>query len=394
MTTRLAIFATHPVQYQAPLWQALAAMPNLEVTVYYFSDFSIRGAVDPGFGVEVAWDTPLLEGYHSEFISRDTDISKVCSLRLPHARQLLQQERFDAVLIQGYTHPFERQAVLAARRLGVKVVMRGEFSDRGQRKNLLKTFIRNQYLKWFYSHVDAFCYIGEDAKQHLLARRIPKKNLFFSPYSVDTTGFIAQSKAYNRVSTRKKMGLDEKDFVFLFSGKLIPRKEPLLLLDALEQLPSRENVALIVLGDGPLKTQVVERGKALLGSRFLFQGFVNQSKLGQYFLAADAFVLPSNHETWGLVVNEAMQFGLPVIVSDRVGCHRDLIGDHNTGIVFKSGASGSLARALAGLAASPDAARRLGHNAQKLIQAYSTEQNAMGVREAVASALQADRDGS
>ena len=389
MITRLAIFATHPVQYQTPLWRALAAKPDLDVTVYYFSDFSIRGAVDPGFGVKVAWDTPLLEGYRSEFISRNTDISKISSLRLPHAQELLQKERFDAVLIQGYMHPFERQIVRAAKTLGVKVLMRGEFADI-RRRSVFQTVARRLYLKWFYAHISAFCYIGMEAKRHLLKFNISETCLSFSPYCVDTSLFEAQRKQFSRSLSRSRLGLKEGHFCFLFSGKLIPRKEPLLLLDALAKLPQRDKMALLVVGDGPLREQVVERGKAALGNRFLFHGFVNQSKLGEYYLAADAFVLPSNHETWGLVVNEAMQFGLPVIVSDRVGCHRDLVEDHETGSVFISGDVDSLAQALGKIACSPDTARRQGHNARKRILPFSTENSAMGVWRAINDESQAN----
>ena len=156
------------------------------------------------------------------------------------------------------------------------------------------------------------------------------------------------------------------------------------MLEAIEKLPQRDNVALIVIGDGPLKGQVIKRGVETLGSRFLFQGFVNQSKLGKFYQAADALVFPSSiSETWGLVANEAMQFERPIILSDMVGCHRDLIADHDTGIVFKSGDSDSLAQALGKLASSPDTARRMGRNAYRRVQKYSIEESAQGILEAI-----------
>lgn len=382
MTIRLAIFATHPVQYHVPIWRILTSLPHLDVMVYYFSDFSIRGAKDPGFGVKVSWDVPLLEGYRSEFISRDTDISKVASLQLPYAKDLLIRERIDAIMIQGYMHPFERQVIRAAKSMGLKIIMRGEFADL-RKRNFLKNILRYYYLKWFYSHVDAFCYIGDEARRHLLHLNVPEKKLFFSPYSVDTQLFTTQINKLNRFVVREDLGLTNEHFCFIFSGKLIPRKEPILLLDALSKIQQRDNIALIMLGDGPLREQIIERGKAVLGPRFLFRGFVNQSELGKYFLAADAFVLPSSRETWGLVVNEAMQFGLPVIVSDNVGCQSNLVSNHDTGQVFLSGNSDSLASALTLLAKSPETARRQGEKAKMHIKNFTSESSANGISEAL-----------
>ena len=383
MTKRLALFATHPVQYHVPIWRGLAKTPGLEVTVYYFSNHSIRGTVDAGFDVPVAWDVPLLEGYEHEFISRTADLARPNSVGVPNAGRVLRDGRYDCVLLLGYMHRFERQVIRAARRLGIRTVMRGEFADIGRHRGLVRRLVRGQYLKWFYSHVDAFCYIGEEARRHLLERGIPEEKLFFSPYSVDSTLFEAQRRMYDRGERRADLGLTEDCFTFLFSGKLIPRKDPLILLEALRRLHRHEQVALIVLGDGPLKTQVVKLGSDLLGSRFLFRGFVNQSQLGQYFLAADAFVLPSNVETWGLVVNEAMHFGLPVIVSDQVGCHRDLVIEGKTGLIFQSGDAQALSFALQHLMQDTAEAKRMGRNAQQHIRLYSTEASVAGIMRAI-----------
>ncbi len=188
---------------------------------------------------------------------------------------------------------------------------------------------------------------------------------------------------YDRVQSRSILGLGESTFAFLFSGKLISRKEPLLFLDAVSQLPNLDEVAVVMLGDGPLRDKVVRRGNDVLGSRFLFQGFVNQSKLGRYFKAADAFILPSSGETWGLVVNEAMQFGLPVVVSSGVGCRRDLIVEGETGFTFRRGDVVALAETLNRLMSDPFKARSMGIKARKLISRYSTEASAKGLLAAI-----------
>lgn len=349
--------------------------------VHYFSDHSVRGGIDSGFGIPVTWDVPLLDGYRSEFISKQADLKKPRSVRIPDPEALLQKEKYDCVFIHGYTRAFERQLICAARRVRAKVIMRGEFSD-ARARSRIKAFARNIYLRWFYTRVDAFCYIGTNAKEHLLRRRVPEKKLFFSPYSADTALLETQKRTFSRDAGRRDLGIGDSDFAFLFSGKLMPLKRPLLLLNALDRVPDKQKVHLIVLGDGELRDSTVELGHRVLGSRFHYCGFVNQSKLGKYFQAADAFVLPSERETWGLVVNEAMQYGLPAIVSDAVGCQTDLVEEGKTGFVFRSGSIEEFSSALQRAISNPQA-ELMKRNVMKQIGAYTTQSSVSGILRAL-----------
>lgn len=383
MNTRLAIFASHPIQYQVPLWRGLAAHPGLDVEVFYFSDHSVRGGVDPDFGVPTAWDVPLLDGYKHCFLSRAADLSRPHSIRVTKPMRRLRDGGFHWILVQGYTFGFDSQMVRVAKRLGIKVLMRGEFADHGVRRGWLKRIVRDRYLRWLYAQVDAFGVIGVEARRHLLRLGVSKERLFFSPYSVDTALFETQRRSCDRTITRGRLGLTDRHFVFLFSGKLIPRKAPLLLLAALERLSERDRLALIVLGDGPLRETVVAGGNALLGERFIFPGFVNQSRMAEYFMAADAFVLPANYDAWGLVVNEAMQFGLPVITTDRVMCHEDLIVEGQTGYVVPADEVETLAGAMQHLLDDRRGAAAMGDEAQRRVQLYSTEASVQGLLQAI-----------
>lgn len=386
MTTKLGIFVSHPVQYHAPIWRTLAQSPHLDVKVHFFSDHSIRGDIDPGFGVPVKWDTPILEGYESTFLQRDANTEKPFSVKMKDPVALLKREKFDWILIAGYMYTFERQLLRAARKLGVRVLMRGEFTDlKGKTPPLWKRITRELYLKWVYSHVDAFGCVGLQARQHLLKRGVPEARIFFSPYSVDTSSFDAQKQIDSRSQTRSRLGLSDDTFVFLFSGKLIPRKEIKLLVEAFAHVKHPERCALLILGDGEQREEVIQRGTELLQNRFLFQGFVNQSQLGQYFLAADAFVLPSKYEAWGLVVNEAMQFGLPLLLSDMIGSHKDLLHHNETGYLFQTGDVHDLARGLDKLMKDPQNAQRMGKNAEEVVKGYSTKISAQGLQEAIES---------
>jgi glycosyltransferase involved in cell wall biosynthesis len=383
---KLGVFTTHPIQYHVPLWRDLAKRKDLDVTVHYFSDHSIRGGMDEGFNQSVTWDVDLLKGYKSQFISRNADLNKPLSVKIPDPKGLLEKGGFDCVFIQGYTNAFEMQILREASRQGIKVVMRGEFSDLGPRTKAT-AWVRKNYLQWFYKKVDVFGVIGENARQHLSRHGISEDRMVFSPYAVDTGLFESQKRKFKRAAVRRQMGLKEKDFVLLFSGKLIPRKEPLLLLEAMGKLREYPDLKLIIVGDGPMKGEVEKAATRYIPKKLVFQGFVNQSQLGRYYRAADLFVHPSNFETWGLVINEAMQFGLPVVTSDQVGCRIDLVKPGFTGFIFPAGDVEVLTSHLKHMLSNPALTRKMGQNAESLVGFYSIRSAADGIDQAVRLAL-------
>ncbi len=390
MSQRLAIFDTHPIQYFAPLWRRMAATPGLEVVVHFFSDHSVRGGIDPGFGVPVAWDIPLTEGYEHRFITRNADVTRPRSVLIPDVDTLLREGRFDCILLHGYTWGFCRQLVRAVRAKDIGMVLRGEFSDvvPYQGRTAAKSLLRNLYLRWFYRYVDTFCYIGEEARMHLARRGIPANRMFFSPYTVDAGLFSQEKEKCSRDAVRSELKIRDGQLVILSSGKLIPRKAPLLLIQAIAKLPDNSRVTLVLVGEGPLRAELEAAGREILGDRLVITGFVNQSQIGKYYSAADVFVLPSEFETWGLVVNEAMNFGLPVVVSSQVGCRKDLVVEGETGLSFEVGNATSLSQCLAQFLHDPELGPRMGRNAAEHISKYSIENAAAGIQQAVRAAIE------
>lgn len=356
---RLAVFCTHPIQYQVPLWRALAASPLLHVEVFYATDMSIRGYRDTGFGTTVKWDVPLTDGYAHTFLSRDPQIQRVTPWH-PGAGwlgSLLDRFQPDVALITAYGGRFWLEVILQLRLRGVPVVLRHEASDTAAGRGAVRHLLRDLCLRVLYSQISGFGAIGTAAKRHLNRLGVSAARVVDTPYCVDSDLLEAQARRWlpQRPFLRAALGVAAEDCIFLFSGKLVPKKAPLLLLRALGNLrpESLRRVHLLVLGDGEQRGMVEAEGRRLLGERCHVLGFINQSELGRYYASADCLVLPSEAaagETWGLVVNEALHFGLPVIASDGVGCHPDLIPDRRTGQVFPSGDASALARHLDELA--------------------------------------------
>jgi glycosyltransferase involved in cell wall biosynthesis len=391
MKKRLAIIATHPIQYQVPVWRLLTQEPDLDVHVYYGSDFSVRGYKDAEFGVAVKWDVALTDGYPYTFLSHDPNVngaSGFFELRATNLGRHLREFKPDCALIGGYLPFFWWEALWAARLLKVPVLIRAETTDAARQRNALKRILRRLFLHVYYGECERFLAIGQRSSDHYLAKGIAREQIGWSPYCVDTDLFERQAAEYlpQRAALRYELGFAEDQTVFIFSGKIYPHKDPFTLVRAFQALSDLElkQVGLIVLGDGVLRAAFEEECQRLLGQRAIFVGFVNQSQLGRYYAAADCLLLPSISETWGLVVNEAMLFGRPAIVSSGVGCHPDLVIDGQTGFVFPVGDAVALRQQISKIMTLlRDCQASIFERCRQQVAQYSTWAAAEGIRQAV-----------
>ena len=363
--SRVGIFTTHPIQYQAPLWRLLATDRRFTSKVFFFSDHGATVRMDPAFGEAFAWDVPLLDGYDYEFLTR-APIERVTRCVIPYLSKFIARQQLDAVLVHGYSSAHSRQLVRHARSLGYRCIMRGEFTTLPKSGGLGWTrWLKTLYLRQLYRDVDFFSSIGVDATAHLRRHGVPEARIVVAPYSVDDILIDAQRVRYKRAGCRAELGLSEEVPLVLFSGKLIPRKQPLMLAEAVARLPSCRRVAACFLGSGPQCAEVESLLRPLLGDHLIMPGFVNQSGLGRFFAAADIFALPSAYDTWGLVVNEAMHWGLPCVVSDRTGCHADLVVNGTTGFVHPWDDTGALSTYIERLVVDPHLRLTMGRHARE-----------------------------
>jgi len=202
-----------------------------------------------------------------------------------------------------------------------------------------------------YRRAARLLYIGARSKRHYEQLGCESSRLVFSPYCVDTSAFETDETARGRLRDRlrQELGVSEQHRVILFSGKLIPKKRPDLLLAAVGSFAQStgRRLTLVYLGDGELRQSLEAESRMLTGVQVEFAGFKNQRMLSPYYHAADLLVLPSQHsETWGLVVNEALAHGVPCVVSSAVGCGEDLVIPGETGEIFDVGSKPGLVAAL------------------------------------------------
>lgn len=379
----LGIFATHPIQYHLPWFRILSGDPRVELTVLFkmIPDSEVQGR---GFETDFEWDIPTLEGYQWKVLRNQKGIVLGKKQTGP---SMLYTSLFelDAALVTGWNDSFLLAAAAAARITGKPLVVRAE-SNALRPRSECKDFLHEKFLCLF----DKYLAIGEANQSFYTNHGVDRSDVFRSGYFVDNERFNRQ---YRELEPRRKTLRAEWDIApgevcILFVGKFVDKKRPLDLLRAFERLAGPGNDChLLMVGDGPkLKTC-----RAAASERKLpvtFTGFLNQTEIARAYMAGDALVLPSDYgETWGLVVNEAMIFENPAIVSDRVGCGPDLVHDDETGYVFPFGDIQALARRIKDMVENDEKRRSMGRNARRLIlEKYNPKDHSETTIEAVRAA--------
>jgi glycosyltransferase involved in cell wall biosynthesis len=360
---RVALFATHPIQYHVPWFRALSARDDLSLKVFFgqVPDAKQQGV---GFGVDFQWDIPLLDGYVSEVLNNvasPPSLGTFDGCDTPHVAGRLREWEPDLAILTGWQSKMLVQAWWACVRLRVPRIVRGE-SNSMARRAPWKRAMHRAWLRGF----DRFLAIGRANRDFYLGAGIAPSRIHPCPYFVDNRRFADAARLLreHRTGLRSRWSIPESATCFLFCGKLIPKKHPLDLLRALERAVAAGAPAhVLIAGDGELMSE----GRALAATARLpvtFAGFMNQTEVVSAYVAADCLVLPSDAgETWGLVVNEAMACGIPAIVSDHVGCGPDLVEDGVTGLAFPLGDIAALAEHLTALARDASRLRAMGAKA-------------------------------
>src|ERR1700733_14318041 len=345
---RLAYFVSHPIQYQAPLLRRIAREPDIDLEVFFSSDHTVRGYVDEGFGVKVEWDVPLLAGYTSSFLPRWRDAGAEPGFARPLNHGIFQQlERghFDAVWSHGYSTVNSLRVIASAAMLHIPVLLRAESTLHDRARSRAKLLAKEGFFRILQSQLSAVLAIGEaNARywRHYFGEATP---IFRMPYAVDNDFFQrrAAEAVPSRDAFRAELGLDPGRPIILFASKLQERKRCTDLVAA-QSLLRQPRPYLLIVGDGEEGQRLEQQAGGDADIRFL--GFRNQTQLPLFFDLCNVFVLPSRHEPWGLVVNEAMNAGRPTVVSDDVGCRQDLGGGGGRGAGFPAGDVAALAAAI------------------------------------------------
>ena len=378
---KLAIISTHPIQYNAPLFKLLAERKKLDIKVFYTWSQSQDGTkYDPGFGKNIEWDIPLLDGYNFTFVENvasDPGSHHFKGIQNPTLLTEITTWRAEAVLIYGWNFKSHLNALRFFKNK-LPVLFRGDSTLLDETVGI-KRIMRRIFLRYVFSLVDTALYAGEANKQYFLAHGLLDNQLKFMPHAIDNDRYAGSetNKIAGRL-IREKLGIPKEAFVFLFAGKLERKKQPHFLAEVFSQI-NNENAYLLIVGNGNLEVDLKSSYSKNLQIKFL--DFVNQTDMPALYACCDVFVLPSKGpgETWGLSVNEAMAAGKAIIVSDACGCGYNLIKDGFNGFIFQKDNPEMLKKNLLYFISNPANSIGMGDHSFNIIQEYCYEADCIAI---------------
>tara|TARA_B110000027_G_scaffold95490_1_gene100817 strand:+ start:638 stop:1783 length:1146 start_codon:yes stop_codon:yes gene_type:complete len=328
---KIAIITTHPIQYQIPLFKNFKKK-NIICDVFFASKHGFKSKEkDKELNVKFNWevDKNLFSGYKFFFSKEQKKSIYNFNLNFKDLEKYLKRKDYDALLFFGWNNLLYLKAFFLAKKLNIKTILRVE-TNLENKLSIIKSIFKPLILKFFFKFIDYFLYIGTLNKNFYQELGVPDRKLYYSPYFVDHKFF---KKVSNKKLLRKRYNLTSEKIV-LFVGKFIERKRPLDFLKLADYYKNKKDIKFVMIGDGELMKDCKEFIKMKSLSNVSILGFCNQKVTRDIYNITDVLILPSEYDTWGLVINEAMSCGVSVVSSAQCGASYDLVKNKSTGFVY------------------------------------------------------------
>jgi glycosyltransferase involved in cell wall biosynthesis len=372
---RLVILTEIIAPYRIPVFNSLAKREGIDLHVIFLSETDPELRQWRVYKDEIQFSYEVLR-------SRRVRLGKRVWLWSRGLRSALDRRSPDVVICGGYSYIASWNALRWARRRGAAIILWSESNQQDQRRQRIFVAWLKRY---FVRKCDGFVVPGKSSFEYLQLLGAPEEKIVTAPNAVDSGYFEAQAEGARRqdAEVRKELALPRR--YVLFVGRLVPEKGVFDLLEAYAKLDNtlRSDVGLVFAGDGECRAEITERAKTIQPGTVCCPGFAQREDLGKLYGLAEAFVLPTHSDPWGLVVNEAMACGLPVIVTEVAGCTGDLVDDGWNGYVVKAGAIDRLRAAMTTLLQEPGLRREMGSRSYERIRLYSPYKCAEGLAAAV-----------
>jgi 1,2-diacylglycerol 3-alpha-glucosyltransferase len=377
MRPRLVIITEIIAPYRVPVFNSLAARGDVDLHVVFLAetDPKLRQWTVPKdeirFSYQVLPSFRLRLGNSNLLLNRGLD-------------RALRQVRPDVIVCGGYNYPSAWRAAFWARERNIPFLLWTESNAADHRGR--STFV--EYLKRKYLGMcRGFVVPGEASKSYLQQLGLPAELIFKAPDAVDNELFTqgARMARTNLATVRKRIDVPER--YFLNVGRFIRAKGVFDLLEAYAKLDEeiRASVGLVFVGEGDAKSELIRRASLIHPGTVKVSLFVQKEQLAEFYALADAFVFPTHSDPWGLVVNEAMASGLPVIASNVAGCVSDLVEDGWNGFIVPVSDVRRICSSMELLAKGNDLRGQMGERSLQRIQEYSPEACAAGIAKAAFS---------
>jgi glycosyltransferase involved in cell wall biosynthesis len=359
MSCKVVFLTVMPSPYQQELFAQLDKDSELDIAVYYYT----HQAHDR------AWGDRQLADYEKVLPGKTISLLGPSAHWNPGVIRMLKTERPDLVVVSDYSAITAQMAMRFLSKRGFKWLYWGERPGMNQH-GWLKHKIRKFLMKPL-SQATGIIGIGELAtEQYRTSCQKRVKHFFSIPYYCNTASFEARGQSHVTSS-------DDGSVRLLFSGQFIYRKGIDILLQAFERLTKQcPNVKLIMLGSGPNLNSELEKLEQQTLDRIELIGHVEPSSLPDYFSQADVFVLPSRHDGWGLVINEAIASGLPVVASGAVGAAYELVQDGYNGFLISELSVDNLTNKLITIVTDGDLRQTMAKNTQSVLPNIQLQEGA------------------
>ena len=385
---RLAVVVSHPIQYYAPLWRALAREPGVDLHVIFATRVGLDATYDVEMKTTLAWATDLTGGYSHEFLPEAASFARSgFHVDNPSVGAALARFRPDAVILHGYGSKTLLRALVWCKLRRVRALLTADSSAHlaGGWRRRVKSLVMPLLLRRY----DAALTMGDRSEAHLAALGLPRARMFRTPTMMDEKFWRARrERAALRSETRAALGLQDK-FVVLAAAKLSPRKRIADLIEAAAGLA----LTVLIAGDGEERQRLQAlAAKRAVEARFL--GFVNIDRLPSLYAAADVFVHPAENEPYGMVAVEAAIVGLPLVFTDATGAvgPTAIARPDENALVYPCGDVAALAAHLGRLRADDALCEKLAARSLLLSQEHDGKQSVAAVLDAARVKIASRRD--
>ena len=396
---KILIIADKVMPYRSAFYRKLSESLYFDVKVFFIDKWGAEKRFDPTMASEYKWDGPIFGGFKFKFLKSKslfnvtyTGVDKLSyENKLPLigsllfyirtfcgliSLELLNKNNYrdtEIIIIEG-CHSFSLLIpAIMGKILGKKVFLRKE-SYINKEKSLIFRIIKFIFFRIILTLYDKVLYSCTTNKELFLYYKVNSHKLVFVPTAVDNEFFLEQKRLLqhtNSMSIRDELEFNENTIVILGVGRFVPRKNWNELIEAFQLVNNKYDVALILLGDGPEKDLLMNFVKGNDIQNIYFIGFKNQTEISKYYYSSDIIILTSNYDPSPKVLNEALVFSLPIIVSNKIGTAYDLCKDGVNGYIYNYGHTNELAKKIEYLIINKDAREIFGNNSFKLAQRWS-----------------------
>lgn len=385
---KMAIIDSRPNIYKIGIWKQLHKSNLIDSHVYFLSNSGINDKFyDQEFRSYRKSDEWLLNDFNFSFPKNYSRLKNEFLMFIaPKVFYDILLRKYDVVLVQGYNYFMYLFTIILARLSGTKVIFRGEAVLRGnENQKSLKNFIKKHYIKFILKISNAVMYSCSGNKNYYQYYGVNLNKLYPIPCAVDNKFYYSEYMKHlpDRNILRGDLGIDRNSFVIIFLARFTQRKRPLDLLKAVKQIDNT-NITILFVGDGP-ETKNMKNFTNKNNLKAIYTGFKEQKDLPMYYSISDICVIVSDYDPSPKVMNEAMNFRLPIIVTKNIGTAKDLVRNDYNGYVIETGNIKSLSEKINYLNKNPNKKDIMGHNSLNIVQEWSFEKDVMYIEKTAQS---------